>query len=64
LRATEKGGRGVPRYLVKRTFPGGPAFLADDAGADVLRRICAVNADPEAIRSITPVSVLVPHFYR
>ena len=90
----------MPRYLVKRTFPGGLAILANDAGADVLRRVCAVNAelgvdwlhsyvtedketsfcvydgpDPEAIRkaaeanglpvdSITPVSVLVPHFYR
>ncbi|HET7450873.1 MAG TPA: DUF4242 domain-containing protein [Gaiellaceae bacterium] len=90
----------MPRYLVKRTFPGGLALLANDAGADALHRVCDQNAvhgvdwlhsyvtadkettfcvydapDPEAIRAaaeanglpvdaITPVSVLVPHFYR
>jgi hypothetical protein len=63
----------VPRYLVKRTFPGGLPFRANDAGADALRRVCDANA--EAIRraaalnslpvdSVTEVSVLVPHFYR
>ena len=34
----------MPRYLVKRTFPGGLAFLTNDAGADALRRVCAANA--------------------
>jgi hypothetical protein len=35
----------VPRYLVKRTFPGGLAFLANDAGASLLRSVCAANAE-------------------
>jgi hypothetical protein len=90
----------VPRYLVKRTFPGGLAFLPNHTGADLLERVCDTNAEygvdwlhsyvtrdketsyciydgpnPAAIRSaseanglpvdsITPVSVLDPHFYR
>jgi hypothetical protein len=101
LSASNREGRqAVPRYLVKRTFPGGLAFRTNDTGADLLRRVCDTNAefgvdwlhsyvtedketsycvydgpDPEAIRSasdanglpvdsITPVSVLDPHFYR
>ena len=35
----------MPRYLVKRTFPGGLAILANDAGADVLRSVCDRNAE-------------------
>jgi hypothetical protein len=35
----------VPPYLVKRTFPGGLAFFANDAGADLLRSVCAANAE-------------------
>ena len=35
----------MPRYLVKRTFPGGLAFLANEAGADLLSRVCGANAE-------------------
>jgi hypothetical protein len=35
----------VERYMVRRTFPGGLAFLANDAGADVLRRVCDANTE-------------------
>ena len=35
----------MPRYLVKRTFPGGLAFLANEAGADLLHRVCDTNAE-------------------
>ena len=35
----------MPRYLVKRTFPGGLAFLANEAGADLLCRVCGANAE-------------------
>ena len=90
----------MKRYLVKRTFPGGLAIAADEAGFQAFSRVVTRNAglgvtwlhsyvtedkqtsyciydgpDPEAIRraaeanglpvdSITPVSVLDPHFYR
>jgi hypothetical protein len=35
----------VPRYLVKRTFPGGLAVPADEAGARVFARVVAANAE-------------------
>jgi hypothetical protein len=35
----------VPRYLVKRTFPGGLAVPADQAGAQVFARVVATNAE-------------------
>jgi hypothetical protein len=35
----------VPRYLVKRTFPGGLAVPADEAGAEVFARVVATNAE-------------------
>jgi hypothetical protein len=35
----------VPRYLVKRTFPGGLAIRADRAGAEVFGRVVARNAE-------------------
>ena len=35
----------MPRYLVKRTFPGGLAVPADEAGAEVFARVVATNAD-------------------
>ena len=35
----------MPRYLVKRTFPGGLAVPADEAGAQVFARVVATNAD-------------------
>jgi len=34
----------VPRYLVSRTFPGGLAVPADDAGAELFARVVATNA--------------------
>jgi hypothetical protein len=34
----------VPRYLVRRTFPGGLAILANQAGAEALRRVVETNA--------------------
>jgi hypothetical protein len=57
----------VPRYLVKRTFPGGLAIPVDDAGANLLRRVCDINAalGVDWLHSyVTEVSVLDPHFYR
>jgi hypothetical protein len=33
----------VPRYLVKRTFPGGLAVPADEAGARAIGRVLARN---------------------
>jgi hypothetical protein len=35
----------VPRYLVQRTFPGGLAILANEAGADAFRRVVETNAE-------------------
>ena len=35
----------MPRYLVKRTFPGGLAVPADEAGAEVFARVVATNAE-------------------
>jgi hypothetical protein len=35
----------VPRYLVKRTFPGGLAIPADTAGAEVFGRVVTRNAE-------------------
>jgi hypothetical protein len=35
----------VPRYLVTRTFPGGLAVPADEAGAEVFARVVAVNGE-------------------
>jgi hypothetical protein len=35
----------VPRYLVERTFPGGIAIPADDAGAAAFARVVARNAE-------------------
>lgn len=35
----------MQRYLVERTFPGGLAVLADEAGADAFRRVVARNAE-------------------
>jgi len=35
----------VPRYLVKRTFPGGLAVPADAAGAETFGRVVARNAE-------------------
>ena len=34
----------MPRYLIKRTFPGGLAVPADEAGARVFARVVATNA--------------------
>jgi predicted amidohydrolase YtcJ len=34
----------VPRYLVQRTFPGGLAILANEAGAEAFRRVVETNA--------------------
>jgi predicted amidohydrolase YtcJ len=34
----------VPRYLVRRTFPGGLAVLANEAGAEAFRRVVEMNA--------------------
>ena len=35
----------MPRYLVQRTFPGGLAIPADDAGAEAFGRVVARNAE-------------------
>ena len=35
----------MPRYLVKRTFPGGLAVPADDAGAQVFDGVVATNSE-------------------
>jgi hypothetical protein len=35
----------VPRYLVTRTFPGGLAVPADEAGARVFAGVVAANAE-------------------
>ena len=35
----------MPRYLVKRTFPGGLAVPADEQGAKVFDRVVAVNRE-------------------
>jgi hypothetical protein len=35
----------VPRYLVRRTFPGGLAVPADEAGAEAFGRVVARNAE-------------------
>jgi Protein of unknown function (DUF4242) len=35
----------LPRYLVKRTFPGGLAIPADEFGAEVFRRVVDTNAE-------------------
>ena len=35
----------MPRYLVKRTLPGGLAIPADEAGAAALGRVVARNAE-------------------
>ena len=40
----EGGGETVPRYLVKRTFPGGLAITADEACALVLAKVVETNA--------------------
>ena len=34
----------MPRYLVRRTFPGGLAVLANEAGAEAFRRVVELNA--------------------
>jgi predicted amidohydrolase YtcJ len=34
----------LPRYLVRRTFPGGLAILANEAGAEAFRRVVETNA--------------------
>src|SRR5262245_43181108 len=41
----DKGGEHVPRYLVQRTFPGGLAVLANEAGAEEFRRVVETNAE-------------------
>jgi len=35
----------VQRYLVERTFPGGLAILANEAGAELFGRVVAKNAE-------------------
>jgi hypothetical protein len=35
----------VPRYLVERSFPGGLATPANDAGAEAFARVIARNAE-------------------
>ena len=35
----------MPRYLVQRTFPGGLAIPADEAGAEAFGRVVARNAE-------------------
>jgi hypothetical protein len=35
----------VPRYLIKRTFPGGLAVPANEAGASVFAGVVATNAE-------------------
>jgi Protein of unknown function (DUF4242) len=35
----------VPRYLVKRTFPGGLAVPADESGARVFASVVATNGE-------------------
>ena len=35
----------MPRYLVKRTFSGGLAITADEAGAEVFGRVVTRNAE-------------------
>ena len=35
----------MPRYLVRRTFPGGLAVPADEAGARVFAGVVATNAE-------------------
>ena len=35
----------MPRYLIKRTFLGGLAILADEAGAEAFGRVVARNAE-------------------
>jgi predicted amidohydrolase YtcJ len=34
----------LPRYIVRRTFPGGLAVLANEAGAEAFRRVVETNA--------------------
>jgi Protein of unknown function (DUF4242) len=35
----------MPRYLVQRTFAGGLALLANEAGAETCRRVVELNAE-------------------
>jgi hypothetical protein len=35
----------MPRYLIKRTFPGGLAIAADKFGAEVFRCVVETNAE-------------------
>jgi hypothetical protein len=39
----------VPRYLVERTFPGGLAVPADEAGARLFARVVATNTELGAV---------------